>query len=907
MNMNAPKKQLCEYITQYFPLASLIAFVSIIGAMGGFHRQMPRVLFAAITGILVLLYVGLFFVLRSRTHLVEHQRLDVLKLSQAVEQSPDSVMITDLQGHIEYVNSKFVETTGFTREEVLGKRPNILKSGNQSNDFYRELWQSLISGREWCGEFYNKRKDGSCYWEHATIAPIYDAAGKMTHFLAIKEDITKRKQAQDALKDSETRFRKVIEHDVDAILVVDQQSIVRFMNPAAKQLFDIEEETLLGKHFSIPVMEGESTELEIPRRDGSTSIVEIRTVEIEWENAPAYLESLRDITLHKQTEDALRESQQQLEASYQREHSRLQLSDTLRHIASIVSSTLDQQEVLTLIFAQLENVIIYHRATVSLLEDETLTLMAGKDKMGDIIKRFTYPAYTYPLNAEVLTNRQAIVVPDVCHDDRWQPSRTMQTIRSMIFAPLLVEEQPIGILAVSRTDEIPYTQDDARTVFAFANQVAMSMHNAQLYARMQERNRRLTLLHQISQAVNSTLDMQTLLSAACRELVVNFRSDHSEVFLFNKRYTHGEVVAEYPGGYAQGIRIPLAEDAAAKELMATAKPLAIYDAQHDPRTKNIRQILHTLNVQSILIVPLIVKDRVIGSFSLDMTSARRSFEDSEVELAQTIASQLSVAIENARWLERERERIEEELSTARQIQLSLLPVTVPDIPGVDMAGFSHPARQVGGDFFNYFPFDAASLGIAVGDVSGKGMKAALMMALSVGLLTTKVRKEMPPSELLATLNVDLQPHTKRNWMNTALSYITLRRSDTDSSAWELRAANAGLVAPLFRTHTGALKWLELCGLPLGMADSVEYEELHQSLVPGDMLLLCSDGVVEAVNTQEEMYGTERLAACLRSVSDYRAQLVLKYIIEDVQRFVGDAEAADDITVVVVIIQEERKT
>ena len=890
-------------LSHYFSSTYVLIFVIAALLVGGLYQQTSYPIFRIIVVILAGLSLVFVLMLRRERQMRDQQSLDFLKLSQAVEQSPGSVIITDLHGNIEYVNPKFVKTSGYTKEDVLGQNPRLLKSGEQSEKVYRELWEAITSGREWYGEFYNKRKDGSYYWEHATIGPIYDAKGKMTHFLAIKEDITERKRAEDALRESEKRFRKVIEYDVDAILVVDQNNIVRFINPAAKELFDFQGDTLVGKHFSIPVLEGETTELEIPRRDGSTSIVEIRTVEIEWENEPAYLESLRDITNHKQAEEALRESQQQLEHSYQREHSRLQLSDTLRETARIVSSTLDQQKVLDLIFDQLEKVIIYHRATVSLLEGETLTMMAGRDKMGNIIKRFTYPAYQYPLNSEILTSKQPVVVPDVTRDERWQPSQTMQGIRSIIFAPLVVQQQSIGMLVVSRTDEIPYTEDDTRTVFAFANQVAISMHNAHLYARMQERNRRLTLLHDISQAVSSTLDLHTLLTAACQKLVANFHSDHSAVVLFNESYTHGEVVAEYPTGHAQGIRIALGGYAAAKELITTAKPIAVYDAQHDPLTEKIRSVIRSLRVQSILIVPLITKDRVIGSFSLDITTSRRHFEPSEIEMAQTIASQLSVAIENARWLERERERLDEELTTAWRIQTSLLPVSVPDIPSLDVAGFSYPARRVGGDFYNYFTFDREHLGVAVGDVSGKGMQAALMMALSVGLLTTKVRKEMSPSELLATLNFELHPHMQRNWMNTALSYVTLCPSQNTPHAWDLAVANAGLVAPLIRRKNGIPEWLDVRGLPLGMIEEIQYDKIHDMLVPGDMIFLSSDGVVEASNGNGEMYGPERLAACVASASNHSAQNMLKCILDDVHTFVGDAEAADDMTMVVIIVQD----
>ncbi len=124
-------------------------------------------------------------------------------------------------------------------------------------------------------------------------------------------------------------------------------------------------------------------------------------------------------------------------------------------------------ELLQLILEQLEHVVMYHRATVSLLDQDMLIVVAGKDKMGGKVVRATYPAHAYPLNAQVLSNKQPVLLPDVTHDQRWQPTDTMQGIRSFILAPLLVQEQPIGILSVGRLDGIPYNDDDAQTVFAF--------------------------------------------------------------------------------------------------------------------------------------------------------------------------------------------------------------------------------------------------------------------------------------------------------------------------------------------------------------------------------------------------------------------------------------------------------
>lgn len=127
-------------------------------------------------------------------NITERKRAEaqIHKLSSAVEQSPASIVITDLTGAIEYVNPKFTRLTGYTLDEVRGKNPRVLKGDKTSADQYRQLWESITQGREWCGEFHNRKKNGEMYREFASISPIVDASGQITHFLAVKEDITER-------------------------------------------------------------------------------------------------------------------------------------------------------------------------------------------------------------------------------------------------------------------------------------------------------------------------------------------------------------------------------------------------------------------------------------------------------------------------------------------------------------------------------------------------------------------------------------------------------------------------------------------------------------------------------------------------------------------------------------------
>jgi len=164
----------------------------------------------------------------------QRQRL----LMHALEQSPATIIVTDAEGKIIYANPKMVATTGYQIEEVLGQTPRILKSGETSDVQYRDLWKTIKSGREWRGIFHNRRKDGSLYWERASISPVFDAKGKIANFMAVKEDITEYKMAEEARRRIAAGFTAVFAALPFAVLLVDARGRVLIANRAATDLLD---------------------------------------------------------------------------------------------------------------------------------------------------------------------------------------------------------------------------------------------------------------------------------------------------------------------------------------------------------------------------------------------------------------------------------------------------------------------------------------------------------------------------------------------------------------------------------------------------------------------------------------------------------------------------------------------
>ena len=254
------------------------------------------------------------------------------KLSTVVYQSPVSVIITDTEGTIEYVNRKFEETTGYTLDEVAGKNPRIVKSGEMPPEIYGNLWNTILDGGEWKGELHNRRKDGTLFWENVTISPIREAGG-ISHFVALKEDITERKTMEEALRDSETLQSSLMEHLPVGLVMIDATSrTIESVNPAAAGLFGAPAEQIVGRRChnflcpanedSCPIMDlgqnVDNSDRVMIRADGSRIPILKTVTRVRIGGQDKLLECLVDISTRKEAEEAMQQLNSQLEAAIQR-------------------------------------------------------------------------------------------------------------------------------------------------------------------------------------------------------------------------------------------------------------------------------------------------------------------------------------------------------------------------------------------------------------------------------------------------------------------------------------------------------------------------------------------------------------------------------------------------------------
>jgi len=249
-----------------------------------------------------ILYLLFFRPLSQQIRARERIQAQVRKLSTAVEHASCKVIITDLDGNIDYVNPRFTQETGYSAEEVIGRNPRLLKSGETPPETYPHLWETIKTGGEWHGEFLNKTKDGRLVWDFATISPIRNPEGAITHNLGIQQDITERKQLEQALQTSQAEFRNLVMKNKTGIIIVNRDGQFMFVNPAAESFLGRPKEKLLGEPFGIPLESSDITEIDVVRADGSNGVAELGITDTEWEGKQNYLVMLQDVTARKEAE-----------------------------------------------------------------------------------------------------------------------------------------------------------------------------------------------------------------------------------------------------------------------------------------------------------------------------------------------------------------------------------------------------------------------------------------------------------------------------------------------------------------------------------------------------------------------------------------------------------------------------
>ena len=336
------------------------------------------------------------------------------------------------------------------------------------------------------------------------------------------------------------------------------------------------------------------------------------------------------------------------------------------------------------------------------------------------------------------------------------------------------------------------------------------------------------------------------------------------------------------------------------EVVIRGKSVLTSDAQHDPRFATGTMVLQ--GVRSVLAVPLGVADKVFGIIYADSPIAEGRFTEDHLKVLTTLASVAAIRVENARLVEArlERERLERELALASEIQQRFQPTAPPHVDGYELQGISFPCYEIGGDYYDFIEREDGRLVIALGDVSGKGTAAALLMSSLHAAIHAQSASHDSLVDTISAVNRYLADNIPAN------RFVTLFYAELDPESGALSFLNAGHNPPLIVHAAGTVEQLASGGLPLGIKPDVEYREGRTQLQKGDVLVIYSDGVTEAQSPAGEEFGATRLYEVVSRNINASAAGIRDRIESSLTKFAQGTSAADDITLVIVKRQAEAK-
>lgn len=405
----------------------------------------------------------------------------------------------------------------------------------------------------------------------------------------------------------------------------------------------------------------------------------------------------------------------------------------------------------------------------------------------------------------------------------------------------------------------------------------------------------LATLYEITRTLNSSLDLDEVLENVMDRVIEVTGAERG--FLMLRDSSQAPLEFKVARGLDRDV-LELPEFQVSTTIIRrveqTREPLLTDNAQFDERFTRGQSIM-VLGLRSILCVPILVKSRLIGLIYVDNRLQAGLFDEGHLALLTAFASQAGTAIENARLykIAVEKGRLEKELQMAHDIQRGLLPKTLPAFPGYEIAADWRSARQVAGDFYDWFALPDGSLGVVVGDVSDKGAPAAIFMAVARSLIRSSALTAATPEEALQHTN-RLITQDSGSGMFVTVYYAILRPRGA------VVGVSAGHNRPLlFHAAQGEGEYLPRGGRAIGWFDELPVHAIERQMAPGDALVLYTDGLTEAENLQGEPYGETRLIEAVRRASGQSAAEILKRINTSVASFMGAAPPFDDTTLVVI--------
>lgn len=560
-------------------------------------------------------------------------------------------------------------------------------------------------------------------------------------------------------------------------------------------------------------------------------------------------------------------------------------------LTDALNTTLDLQTLLQRTAELVQTVIPYRIFAIFLLNERTRELRM-RFQVGHTpeVARMRVPVGKGVVG-QVARTRQPLLLNDVTTTEYYVNANP--DVRSEFAVPLIAKNRLIGVIDIENEQAGFFRPEHLSMLTMTASRIAQAIENARLYTRISRQAQTLEVLNEIATEIGSILELNRLLERVGQLLRRLIDYQMFSIMLLDKR---GEtLITRYAWrfGHADAPlrRIPVNSGlvgAAVREWRAMNVP----DVQQDARYLQVNP-----ETCSELIVPLFYKGRVIGVLDLEHTRTA-FFNDEHERMLTTLGAQIAIAIENARLYQavRAQERqLEKDMAMAREVQLRLLPSAPPKHENAELAVRFLPARSIGGDLYDFIEYGEGRTAIMLGDVSGKAAPAALFAALVSGMMRSEAQLHPAPAEMLRQLNDALQERRLDS------QYVVMLFSVWNDENRTLQVANSGAVQPIF-CRAGESVPVKAEGFPLGMFPGATYEEFNVATQPGDVVVFVSDGILDAENGKEEMYGQERLSSLLCAYRGRPAQEIADAILADVSRFQEGRDRFDDETIIVLSVR-----
>ncbi|HEY2120023.1 MAG TPA: GAF domain-containing SpoIIE family protein phosphatase [Candidatus Acidoferrum sp.] len=485
----------------------------------------------------------------------------------------------------------------------------------------------------------------------------------------------------------------------------------------------------------------------------------------------------------------------------------------------------------------------------------------------------------------------SVRVSDVSADPRY--INAIESVRSELAVPLMLRGKCVGVLDIQSQQPDYFTKDQQSILTMLASRLAVAIENARLFQQVSNQAETLLVLNEVSREMSSILDVEELLRRAAEVVkrVIDYQilslllyDEEQKIFRHRIDVKHGQRV--------QGKLRVAATEGIVGAAATLREPVIVPDVTADPR-----YLMVNPETRSELSIPMIHKGKVIGVLDLESPQINY-FTNDHVQTLSILAANLAVSLENARLYEqvaKDEARLDRDLQAAKRIQGALLRPVPTDDYGLDVAARYLSAREVCGDLYEFLRYGPQQLGIALGDVSGKGTAAALYGAVAIGIMRSLAPQKLQPAEMLKQMNHLVSERRIEGRFMTAC-YATWQKG-----RMKLRVANAGQSQPLLYKD-GHCDKIELTGFPLGIFDEVQYDEWGVTLDVGNILVFHSDGLAETANNEGQLFGNERLRVLIEKNHERNAAELADVLLNEVDWFSQNAPLSDDRTLVIVKVK-----